>query len=150
MIKNIKPLPVSEEMLGAYLKGSLSSIEATQVEDLMNLDKNFRDFVTEVSVADPDIMESIFDAHPNFDMEFELPEIPLTFDLHSDLDWLNPIPEMEDIAVAACAYSESDEIFESRDDHISEGIGDDPNGDGSDDHNDLNGDVECMSDNMEL
>ena len=58
--------------------------------------------------------------------------------------------EMEDIAVAACAYSESDEIFESRDDHISEGIGDDPNGDGSDDHNDLNGDVECMSDNMEL
>ena len=83
-------------------------------------------------------------------MEFELPEIPLTFDLHSDLDWLNPIPEMEDIAVAACAYSESDEIFESRDDHISEGIGDDPNGDGSDDHNDLNGDVECMSDNMEL
>ena len=139
MIKNIKPLPVSEEMLGAYLEGNLSSIEATQVEELMNLDKNFRDFVTEVSVADPDIMESIFDVHPNFDMEFELPEVPLTFDLHSDLDWLNPIPEMEDIAV-----------FESRDDHISEGIGDDPNGDGSDDHNDLNGDVECMSDNMEL
>lgn len=72
MIKNIKPLPVSEEMLGAYLEGNLSSIEATQVEELMNLDKNFRDFVTEVSVADPDIMESIFDVHPNFDMEFEL------------------------------------------------------------------------------
>lgn len=150
MIKNIKPLPISEETLGAYLEGNLSSTETTQVEDMMNLDYDFRDFVVEVSVADPDITESIFDAHPNFDTEFELPEVPLTLDLHSNLDWSNPISEIEDIEVATSAYSESDEMLGSGDNHIPEEIGDDSNCDGIEVHNDLNGDTECMPDNTEL
>lgn len=148
MIKNIKPLPISEETLGAYLEGNLSSTETAQVEDMMNLDNDFRDFVAEVSVADPDITESIFDAHPNFDTEFELPEVPLTLDLHSNLDWSNPISKMEDIEVAASIYSESDEMLGSDDDYITEQIGDDLNGDGNEDYNDLNGETENMPDNM--
>lgn len=150
MIKNIKPLPISEETLGAYLEGNLSSTETAQVEDMMKLDNDFRDFVAEISVADPDITESIFDAHPNFDTEFELPEVPLTLDLHSNLDWSNPIYEMEDIEVAASAYSESDEMLRTGVDHIPEEIGDNSNYDGIEDHNDLNGDTECMPDKMEL
>lgn len=148
MIKNIKPLPISEETLGAYLEGNLSSTETAQVEDMMNLDNDFRDFVAEVSVADPDITESIFDAHPNFDTEFELPEVPLTLDLHSNLDWSNPISKMEDIEVAASIYSESDEMLGSDDDYITKQIGDDLNGDGNEDYNDLNGETENMTDNM--
>lgn len=148
MIKNIKPLPIPEETLGAYLEGNLSSTETAQVEDMMNLDNDFRDFVAEVSVADPDITESIFDAHPNFDTEFELPEVPLTLDLHSNLDWSNPISKMEDIEVAASIYSESDEMLGSDDDYITEQIGDDLNGDGNEDYNDLNGETENMPDNM--
>lgn len=143
-MKYIKPLPISEEMLGAYLEGNLSSAEVAKVEEIMNLDKEFRDFVDEVSVADPDIKESIYDTYPNFDMEFELPELPLTFDLHPNPDGQIPMFEMDDVNVATCAFSGSD------DNSILGETGDDANANASGDSNGLNGDMECADDNIEL
>lgn len=78
MIKFIKPLPISEETLGAYLEGNLSAEDSRGLEELLDSNAIFKDFVEEVAVTDGSMNESIYDEYPNFDEEFDLPEI---------LDW---------------------------------------------------------------
>ena len=54
MIKHIKPLPISEEMLGAYLEGNLTQSDATYVEQMLQGNDDLSTFVNELSVsADP-------------------------------------------------------------------------------------------------
>lgn len=81
MIKYIKPLPVSEEMLGAYLEGNLSKYESLKIEEMMQSNVFFKEFVDEVSslgegvgLADGD--DFVYEGYPNFAEEFRLPEIP--------------------------------------------------------------------------
>lgn len=75
MMRQIKPLPVSEEMLGAYLEGNLSLEESRYVEDLIGNDDDLQAFVGDVTTLDVDNEVSIYDECPDFDTVFELPEI---------------------------------------------------------------------------
>ncbi len=92
MIKHIKPLPISEERLGAYLEGNLSVSDALMVENLINEDKSFCEFVKEISVPDVNIEDPIFDNYPTFELDFELPQIPNTGDVFDGFNDLIPFP----------------------------------------------------------
>lgn len=86
MIKYIKPLPVSEEMLGAYLEGNLSAEDSLKLEGMLQSNVAFKGFVDEVSALSADgdaedIYESLHDEYPDLDEEFELPQIPDVEDL---------------------------------------------------------------------
>jgi len=113
MIKYVKPLPVTEETIGAYLEGNLSAEEISHIENLMNSNNVFKDFVDEVSVEDINIDETIYDAYPNFDLDFELPEVPLQFELQQDMTFPNPAIELEspEPELVACARCAEEDIF---------------------------------------
>ncbi len=81
MMKNITPLPISEEMLGAYLEGNLSQYEMNCIESVIQSNSSLADFVNEISVEDMDLDVSIYDEIPNFDNFFELPQIASTENL---------------------------------------------------------------------
>lgn len=76
MIKLINPLPIPEEMLGAYLEGNLSVEDSAKVESLLDNDASFREFVDDITISMPDSAQSIYDEHPGFDIDFRLPELP--------------------------------------------------------------------------
>lgn len=94
MIRYIKPLPVSEEMLGTYLEGNLSKGDSLMIEEMMQSNVVFKDFVDEVSslgegVGFVDGDESGYDGYPNYSEDFELPEIPTIEELESaDVDFV--------------------------------------------------------------
>lgn len=75
MMRQIKSLPISEEMLGAYLEGNLSLEESRYVEDMLGKDDDLQAFVGDVTTLDVDNEVSIYDECPDFDTMFELPEI---------------------------------------------------------------------------
>ena len=149
MIKYIKPLPVSEEMLGAYLEGNLTAEDTSMVKDLIDSNSEFRNFVEEVSVVDPSTEESIYDAHPNFDLDFELPEVPLQFEPQTNMSFLNPpIIELEYPELVACACCAEEEIFDSESESIFEGI-DDFTSNSTDETSHSMDEEEYMNDNTE-
>lgn len=49
MLKHLQPLPISEEMLGAYLEGNLTVDEAGCVESVLQTDELLRGIVDEVN-----------------------------------------------------------------------------------------------------
>ena len=75
-MKHLKPLPISEEMLGAYIEGNLSAEESSMVKNIIDSDEMFQSFVSELSVPDSMIGGTFWDIFPAFDTEFELPSIP--------------------------------------------------------------------------
>ncbi len=75
MMRQIKPLSVSEEMLGAYLEGNLSLEESRYVEDLIGKDEDLQAFVGDVTTLDVDNGVSIYDECPDFNAAFELPQV---------------------------------------------------------------------------
>lgn len=82
MIKYIKPLPVSEEMLGAYLEGNLSADEAQRIEQLIGTDESLSgllDDVEELTLMEG--TDSIYDDFPDFGEGYMLPGIPDTSDI---------------------------------------------------------------------
>lgn len=149
MIKYIKPLPISEEMLGAYLEGNLTAEDSSKVQGIIDSNSEFRNFVEEVSVADPTTEESIYDAHPNFDLEFELPEVPLEFEPQTDVLVLNPqIIELEYPELVACACCAEDEIYDAEDESIFEGMTDFTSNNADETSHNMN-EEEYMNDNTE-
>lgn len=149
MIKYIKPLPVSEEMLGAYLEGNLTAEDSSMVQGVIDSNSEFKNFVEEVAVADPSTEESIYDSHPNFDMDFELPEVPLQFEPQTDVLVLNPqIIELEYPELVACACCAEEEIFNAEDESIFEGM-DDYTGNNADETSHSIDEEEYMNDNTE-
>ena len=91
MLKHLQPLPISEEMLGAYLEGNLSVEEVGYVESGIGEDDMLRGLVDEID----DVQEDWTDMHRNdFDLVFEqeiedfiLPEID--FDIINSLELMN-------------------------------------------------------------
>lgn len=75
MIKHIKPLPVSEEMLGAYLEGNLPQSDAQYVEQMLQGNDDLLTFVNELSVSDDLTSNYQVEALPSFENDFTLPEI---------------------------------------------------------------------------
>lgn len=75
MIKHIKPLPISEEMLGAYLEGNLSQNDAQYVEQMLHDNDELSAFVNELSVSDNLTSNYLMEDIPSFENDFALPEI---------------------------------------------------------------------------
>lgn len=127
MIKYIKPLPISEEMLGAYLEGNLSAEEAQCIEQLIETDEclsGLLDDVEELTLMEG--TDSIYDDFPDFGEDYMLPEIPDTSDILGGFeemvaampDFSPPIVENvfenNDVlndTIELSAYSEVDEIY---------------------------------------
>lgn len=99
MTNKINFLPISEEMLGAYLEGTLSEHERIKIETLLYENPEFKEFIDDVQSDDIDYSESIYDYYPNIEKEFVLPDIP--------------------------GYEESDEIESTNDDFIEVYVDDD-------------------------
>ena len=76
MIKHIKPLPISEEMLGAYLEGNLSQSDAQYVEQMLHDNDELSAFVNELAVSDDLTSDYLMEELPSFENDFALPEIP--------------------------------------------------------------------------
>ena len=70
MMRQIKALPVSEEMLGAYLEGNLSLEESRYVEDMIGKDDDLQAFVGDVTMLDVDNEMSVYDECPDLDTMF--------------------------------------------------------------------------------
>ena len=80
MMKQIKPLSISEEMLGAYLEGNLPLEEARYVENLIGEDADLQAFVGDLTTLDMDNEVSVYDDYPDFDAAFELPATPMNLE----------------------------------------------------------------------
>ena len=75
MIKHINPLPISEEILGAYLEGNLSQNDAQYVEQMLHDNDELSAFVNELAVSDNLISNYLMEDIPSFENDFALPEI---------------------------------------------------------------------------
>ena len=75
MIKHIKPLPISEEMLGAYLEGNLAQSDAQYVELMLQENDELSAFVNELSVSDDLTSNYDVEEFPGFENDFTLPDI---------------------------------------------------------------------------
>lgn len=75
MIEHIKPLPISEEMLGAYLEGNLSLEETRNVENMICNNDDLSALIAEVTGSEMDENLSIESDFLNWNEDFELPEI---------------------------------------------------------------------------
>lgn len=108
MMKNIKPLPISEEKLGAYIEGNSPQNEMEYIESVIQNNSSLADFVNEISVEDIDLDVSIYDEIPNFDNEFVLPEIPIDLDNTIDLE-INPFEMLPSFPMVAYAAYEPED-----------------------------------------
>ena len=108
MMHNNFRLPISEELLGAYLEGSLSIEEAQMVEHIMRERGGFHDFVNELQSFDDVLLSNNLEDIPNFEIDFELP------DTSSDADTqiIETFPMVADVDIA-CAICDFDDIFDS-------------------------------------
>ena len=140
MIKHISSPTISEEILGAYLEGNLSEYETQRVEHILECDDDLDVLVDEIAVenltmldTNADSSPSVYDENPNFDFDFELPEVEPSFDHFPGVAcFIRPRASAslynEEIEVVACAcYDRSieeepwDDIIEEDRDEESEG-----------------------------
>ncbi len=75
MIKHIKPLPISEELLGAYLEGNLTQNDAQYIEQMLQENDELSAFVNELSVSDDLTSNYDVEEFPGFENDFTLPDI---------------------------------------------------------------------------
>lgn len=80
MLKHLQQLPISEEMLGAYLEGNLTAEEVGYVEALLELDKDLQELVGEVGIISSDwLSENLDDSNlicsDDVLNDFDLPEV---------------------------------------------------------------------------
>ena len=103
MIKHIKPLPISEEMLGAYLEGNLAQSDAIFVEQMLRSNNEFSAFVEELSVSDDLTSNYPMEDIPSFENDFTLPEIATEVGTYLESQVLPFGFEPSFVDVAACA-----------------------------------------------
>lgn len=108
MIKHIKPLPISEEMLGAYLEGNLTQSDATYVEQMLQGNDDLSTFVNELSVSDDLMSNYQVEELPSFENDFTLPEIATEVGTFVEPHILPFGFEPSFIDIAACAMMMSD------------------------------------------
>lgn len=142
MIKHISSPAISEEILGAYLEGNLSAYETQRVEHILECDDDLDALVDEIAVenltmldTDADSSPSVYDENPNFDFDFELPEVEPSFVRFPEVAcFIRPHHASaslyhEEIDVAACACYERPIEEEPWDDVIEENGDEDSVGD---------------------
>lgn len=74
MLKHLQPLPISEEMLGAYLEGNLTTDEVVFVESTLRTDELLKALVDEVNCDGIELVESSLDQGLGI-IYFQLPEL---------------------------------------------------------------------------
>lgn len=89
MLKHLQPLPISEEMLGAYIEGNLTAEEVGFVESVLELNKGLQELVEEVGTVSSDLLsENLEDSNPIYSDEvlndFDLPEVGIHL---TDSEW---------------------------------------------------------------
>lgn len=104
MIKHIKPLPISEEMLGAYFEGNLAQSDAQYVEQMLQDNGELSAFVNELSVSDELISNYLMEDIPSFENDFTLPEIAMEVGTYLEPHILPFGFETSFADVAACAF----------------------------------------------
>ncbi len=109
MIKHIKPLPISEEMLGAYLEGNLSSEDVRNVENMLSDDDDLNSLMNEIMNCDINETVSIEQDLLNWNEGFELPEIKWE---DSDLEGF------DSLSLNNGLYGEMDSFFENGNDDL--------------------------------
>lgn len=90
----IQDLPISEEMLGAYVEDNLSPIEKHEVESAIQKYDYLKDFLYSNAEYDIDRDGLSIDSIPD---DFELPIIPDDSYIGLDLEYPSSFPELEDI-----------------------------------------------------
>lgn len=108
MIKHIKPLPISEEMLGAYLEGNLAQSDAQYVEQMLHDNDELSAFVNELAVSDNLTSNYLMEDIPSFENDFALPEIATEIGTFIEPHILPFGFEPSFVDVAACAMMMSD------------------------------------------
>lgn len=108
MIKHIKPLPISEEMLGAYLEGYLAQSDAQYVEQMLHDNDELSAFVNELAVSDNLTSNYLMEDIPSFENDFALPEIATEIGTFIEPHILPFGFEPSFVDVAACAMMMSD------------------------------------------
>ena len=108
MIKHIKPLPISEEILGAYLEGNLSQNDAQYVEQMLHDNDELSAFVNELAVSDNLTSNYLMEDIPSFENDFALPEIATEIGTFIEPHILPFGFEPSFADVAACAMMMSD------------------------------------------
>lgn len=108
MIKHIKPLLISEEILGAYLEGNLSQNDAQYVEQMLHDNDELSAFVNELSVSDDLTSDYQMENIPSFENDFALPEIATEIGTFIEPHILPFGFEPSFVDVAACAMMMSD------------------------------------------
>ena len=108
MIKHIKPLPISEEILGAYLEGNLSQNDAQYVEKMLHGNDELSAFVNELAVSDNLTSNYLMEDIPSFENDFALPEIATEIGAFIEPHILPFGFEPSFADVAACAMMMSD------------------------------------------
>ena len=74
MKKQLK-LPISEELLGAYLEGNLTQNDAQYIEQMLQENDELSAFVNELSVSDDLTSNYDVEEFPGFENDFTLPDI---------------------------------------------------------------------------
>lgn len=108
MIHNNFKLPISEELLGAYLEGSLSIEDAQMVEHIMRERGGFHEFIDELQSFDDVLSSSNYEDIPNFETDFELPDTSS----YADTQIIETFPMVADVDIA-CAICDFADIFDS-------------------------------------
>lgn len=103
MIKHIKPLPISEEMLGAYLEGNLAQSDAQYVELMLQDNDELSAFVEELSASDDLTSDYPMEDILSFENDFTLPEIATEIGTFIEPHILPFGFEPSFVDVAACA-----------------------------------------------
>lgn len=126
MLKHLQPLPISEEMLGAYLEGNLSVEEADFVESVLQTDNTLQALMDEFEaptydmlVINPYAAEIVIDDIA----DFQLPDIDLIMSLSDDHNVSFGRLTSEDIQQKypdTCTIKSQQIILESHDINISE------------------------------
>lgn len=103
MLKHLQPLPISEEMLGAYLEGNLTADEVGYVESFLETDDVLKGLVDEIGETSSDWMMENLDT-PLYD-ELNGMELPEINGFWTDDNWDNGV---SDIADSDTTYPETD------------------------------------------
>ena len=107
MLKHLQPLPISEEMLGAYIEGNLSMEEMNLVESILNQDVSDEDFLTEDEIADA-IMKFDCETEDNISLFSQIIDnavIPKNETVKSETVAENTTPSILDGLLGSSLYS---------------------------------------------
>ncbi|MBE6242043.1 MAG: hypothetical protein E7114_01310 [Bacteroidales bacterium] len=74
MLKHLQPLPISEEMLGAYLEGNLTADEVGYVDSVLQTDELLKGIVEEVNSDGIELVENSL-GQGLCVIDFQLPEL---------------------------------------------------------------------------